>query len=212
LNEDSCIEQVTANRLDALQDASPLIQRRKLPLLQYPPWGQGAVFQLNCGRKSCRIVQLRPQKMELEITMDRTDWLLSALANASNTGLSPVQMQKVLFVLGKECPQEVGESYYQFRNYHYGPFSSLIYSDAERLACEGLIAISGDGSSRAYTVTPAGTLRADSFVREAPLRATEFVKALVQWAQKLSFSEIVTAVYAKYPGTDENSIFRRAAR
>src|SRR5258707_9223608 len=73
--------------------------------------------------------------------MERPDWTLLATKFANQSGLSPVQLQKALFLLGKEMPKSVGDDYYHFVPHNYGPFAKDIYSDADALAREGLIAI-----------------------------------------------------------------------
>jgi hypothetical protein len=140
--------------------------------------------------------------------MRRQDWLLLAIGSANDHRLSPVQLQKSLFVLGRELPDDVGSSFYEFQPYHYGPFDASIYRDAEYLGQQGLVSVlSGDGL-RCYAITDAGQRRADEIRQLAPQRAANYLSAVVNWAQSLSFPRLVRSVYAKYPDTSSNSIFR----
>ena len=71
--------------------------------------------------------------------MERQRWTLLAIDEAAPSGLSPVQLQKTLFLIGKNLTREVGDSYYSFVPYNYGPFDAHVYSDAEVLIKQGLV-------------------------------------------------------------------------
>ena len=73
--------------------------------------------------------------------MNRSDWALLAIASADGSSVSPVQLQKALFLLGEDLPKTKTQSFYEFEPYHYGPFDQAVYSDAEKLSREGLVSI-----------------------------------------------------------------------
>jgi hypothetical protein len=64
----------------------------------------------------------------------RDEFLLLALASASDGRLTPVQIQKAMFLLKQEAGQFVGPDFYEFVPYNYGPFNSSIYDDLNALA------------------------------------------------------------------------------
>ena len=70
----------------------------------------------------------------------RADWPLLALDAADDGELSPVQMQKVLFLLDKQARNRIRSDFYTFSAYNYGLFSQQIYSDLDWHAREGKIA------------------------------------------------------------------------
>ncbi len=141
--------------------------------------------------------------------MDRKNWTLLAISFAGETGLSPVQLQKCLFLLGQEQKDYVGEGFYEFSPYNYGPFSKLVYQEAEELASEGLILIERPvGSFATYRITLDGAERARQLTNEEPSSAAVYLKTVVEWARPLSFSELVRAVYSKYPDYRANSVFQ----
>ena len=62
--------------------------------------------------------------------MTRQDWLLLVLAAADGKPLSPLQLQKSLFLVGYDLARLVGSDFYTFRPFDYGPFDAAVYRDA----------------------------------------------------------------------------------
>lgn len=139
--------------------------------------------------------------------MTRRDWVLLALCFGGTKGLSPVQLQKSLFLLGMEVP-EVGQDFYEFYPHNYGPFCKAIYADAEAMAEIGEVAIERQGSYSTYMITPAGQARIEAIRAEFPPRAFAYLKEAVVWTQQQSFSGLVRAIYEKYPAFRVNSVFQ----
>jgi hypothetical protein len=105
------------------------------------------------------------------LAMQRRDWALLALAAAAGEELTPVQLQKVLFLVGECQRNKVGGGFYAFRPYNFGPFSADVYSDAEQLEREGLARIDRGAPGRSwslYAITPEGNARAREVALEAP--------------------------------------------
>jgi hypothetical protein len=142
--------------------------------------------------------------------VQRSDWALLAIAAAEGRPLTPVQLQKVLFILGREKHRRVGPGYYAFHPYNYGPFSSEIYADAEALDGMGLVDVEHGDPARSwstYTATADGLARAQELRKKAPADAVRYLEALVAWARKLTFQQLVSSVYERYPDQRVNSIF-----
>ncbi len=142
--------------------------------------------------------------------MNRQDWLLLVL-DSTEKALTPVQLQKSLFLLEKTLPDEiVAEDYYDFEPFDYGPFDSAIYQDAELLANQHLVNIvpSSTGRWREYSIGKVGLHRVDEIQRELPENVQEYVRQLVQWIQTKSFSELVRFIYDRYPDYKINSVFQ----
>ncbi len=139
--------------------------------------------------------------------MDRKDWTLLALGAAEGKALTPVQLQKTLFLLGHTFPEM--EDFYNFVPYNYGPFNASIYEDAKILAQDGLVNIDTPSGRRwcVYSCTSAGLSHADQIVENIPQEISRFLKKIVDWIFPLSFSQIVSAVYAAYPEMKVNSVF-----
>src|SRR5262245_8636135 len=126
--------------------------------------------------------------------MTPADWTLVAIAAGKEKGLSPVQLQKILFLLGIEKRAELGD-FYRFSAYNYGPFCKQIYEDAEILAEQGLVAIT-PATGRQFSVfiaTAEGAERVDALRADAPPRAVKYLDSVVQWARSLTFGQLVRA-------------------
>ncbi|HEY2964532.1 MAG TPA: hypothetical protein VGJ37_19085 [Pyrinomonadaceae bacterium] len=142
--------------------------------------------------------------------MERRYWPLLVIDEAGPAGLSPVQLQKVLFLIGQNLPHEVGKAYYNFVPYNYGPFDQHVYSDADSLIHSDLVqSVQVAGRSWAYyTITPQGHSIAQ-FVRNSELspKMSQYITTVVKWVQSLSFAQLLSAIYKAYPQYKAKSVF-----
>lgn len=68
-----------------------------------------------------------------ETTLSREQLLVAAMASCPGARYSPVQIQKLIFVVDRELAGPVGGPFYDFRPYDYGPFDATVYADLEAL-------------------------------------------------------------------------------
>ena len=143
--------------------------------------------------------------------MDRREFALAALAGAQRNPLSPVQMQKLLFILDRNIGNRVGGSGFNFQPYHYGPFDKSVYTVLGALEREGLAAVSGgpNSSRKDYALTDAGQLAGEAILAglDAPLR--DYFRQICDFVRTQSFTGLVSAVYKAYPEMKVNSVFRQ---
>jgi hypothetical protein len=141
--------------------------------------------------------------------MDRKDFLLVMVSKAEYKPLTPVQLQKSLFLISKNLTG-MPDPFYSFEAYHYGPFDIEIYTDADSLEEEGLLISrqSNTGRWKETAITPNGLKNAKALESELPEPAAKYVREIVQWVQLLSFSDLVKAIYNLYPEYRENSVFQ----
>jgi len=142
--------------------------------------------------------------------MEKEQWLLLAIAAGESEGLTPVQLQKSLFLLGKSLSKKVlGKSFYKFVPYNYGPFNVTIYSDAESLGRKGLVEIQHEGRRwPQYRVTAAGVRLARDVHNALSEEVRSHLDAVVKWTQSKSFSGLLRAIYREYPQYRQSSIFQ----
>ena len=143
--------------------------------------------------------------------LTHADWLLLTIASAKRP-LEPVQLQKAIFLIGQNLKYEVGDSFYKFIPYNYGPFCQEIYADAQVLAAQGLVTISPGQKERRYAPTTDGESRAAELARAANVASVDYVKRVMAWMAELTFPQLLSAVYKQYPDWAKNSVFRFAQR
>ncbi len=144
--------------------------------------------------------------------MTEKDWTLLVIAAAKGRPVSPVQLQKALFLLSRNLsPDVLGvERLYDFQAYDYGPFDGSVYHDAEELERAGDVVIDQAGSRfRSYRATSEGSARADRMRQGINAKAIAYLDRVVAWVSGLSFNQLVEAIYKAYPDMATNSVFRR---
>jgi len=141
--------------------------------------------------------------------MKASDWLLLTVAAAEGKSMSPVQLQKALYLMSKEVgAKRLARPFYKFVPYDYGVFCADIYSDAESLDASGLVEIIYGGRYKQYAATEDGLAEAAELRESANDDAIEYLDNVVEWVRSLSFDELVRAMYKKYPETKKRSVFR----
>lgn len=138
-----------------------------------------------------------------------SEWLLLALTEAAARSLSPVQVQKTMFVFSKGAAGSLGrENFYAFVPYNYGPLDSAIYKDLADLERRGLVEIYNptSGGARRYAVTPLGIFTAAG-IRTQDERHADFLRGVVRWVEVKSFPDLIRAIYNHWPEYRQNSVF-----
>lgn len=142
--------------------------------------------------------------------MRRAELPLVALLSSPDKQLTPIQIQKTLFLLNQNIPHALGGEVYHFTPYNYGPFDSAIYRDLETAIDSGLVdAIPSGGGWNEYRITPRGEARASETVQKLDPNALNYIRSLTQWVRSVSFRELLTTVYDAYPDFASRSVFRR---
>ena len=144
-------------------------------------------------------------------TTNKRDWVLLALALANGSPLSPVQIQKTIFLFGKLLSKEaLPESFYEFSADNYGPFCGEIYDDVRQLAAEGLVSIGKPsyGNYFLYAATQEGIKQGMAFAKTLPSSVVDHARRIVVWVQAQTFRSLVAAIYQAYPEYRANSIFK----
>jgi hypothetical protein len=141
--------------------------------------------------------------------MTKRELLLLALAAGGTHEHTPVQVQKLLFLIEKGIGQRLGGPVYSFVPYDYGPFDSSIYSELRDLEREGLaVARPTPRGWRVHALTDAGLAEGEALLRAMPVDAQGFIKELSGFVLRTPFAALVSAVYKAYPEMKANSVFR----
>jgi uncharacterized protein len=138
----------------------------------------------------------------------RQEIVLAALAPARGAGHSPVQVQKLLFLLDREIPDMIGGPYFNFMPYNYGPFDKSVYDELEALAADNFVAAVSQGAWRRFCLTPAGQDHGDRLLNALVPSAREYIVRASEFVRSQSFASLVAAIYKAYPEMKENSVFQ----
>lgn len=144
------------------------------------------------------------------IVMNRSEYVLAILSATQGKTLTPVQVQKLFFVLDKEASAYTGGPHFSFSPYDYGPFDSQVYSEIESLKDGGLAIRIGSAIDqyRSYGLTPEGQTKGENFFQQFDDQIKTYVNELVAFIKGQSFSGLVSAIYKAYPDMKVNSVFK----
>ena len=140
--------------------------------------------------------------------MDVEEFVLVALAAGGEKIYSPVQVQKLLFLLDDNIPDAFGGPHFDFEPYDYGPFDKDVYSVLERLEGKKLVSVipTGRGWDK-YALTPTGFKVGSDFLNSLGEKSRTYSKKIAEFVTTVSFSQLVSAIYTHYPEMSVNSVF-----
>lgn len=142
--------------------------------------------------------------------MKKKDWTLLALNCSEDKTLSPLQLQKSLFLLGHMYSDAVSNNFYNFVPYHYGPFCLKIYEDLDFLKLKDLISINVDTIRRwkTYSITDKGLNYVDNLKKQIKPEVYNYILEIVKWVKSRSFSQLLSSIYKQFPEFKVNSVFK----
>ena len=139
--------------------------------------------------------------------MTRREIVLAALAPSNGDKHSPVQIQKLLFLIDIEAAGLIEGPHFDFKPYDYGPFDKEVYVVFDELEEEGLTTIRSDSYVRTYALTPKGQDEAEDVLKNLPEKARDYIQRASKFVLSLGFGELVASIYKAYPDMKKNSIF-----
>jgi uncharacterized protein len=142
--------------------------------------------------------------------MTKFELLLVALASGGKHEHTPVQVQKLMFLIEKNVGKQIGGgSHFEFTPYDYGPFDPSIYELLRQMEAEQLAVSSMTNRGwKKYSLTDAGLERAASSSSQLNLTVSSYINKVSEFVRTLSFSDLVSAVYKAYPEMRVNSVFK----
>lgn len=140
--------------------------------------------------------------------MDRKDYVLAVLSTANKKVFTPVQVQKLFFLIDKAIPGLVEGPRFNFEPYNYGPFDKSVYWELNGLSAEGMVRIVRDYNWDDYLLTDEGQEKGEFLFNQIHAEAQPYIKKISDFVRSLSFSELVSAVYKAFPEMRENSVFQ----
>jgi len=140
--------------------------------------------------------------------MDTKELVLAALSTAGGEKLTPVQVQKLFFLIDRNISDLVGGAKFQFKPYHYGPFDSAVYRTLDKLVREGLAERVQDVSWTSFRLTVDGQREGKRHFDEMDPKAADYIRRVSEFVRTRSFGALVSAIYQAYPDMSEKSVFR----
>lgn len=139
--------------------------------------------------------------------LSRQDEALVALNALPGGEATPVQAVKMLFLMEKEAADGIGGAKFEFVPYDYGPFDQGVYVELEALARRGLVEII-ESRPRIYRLTEPGVAEAAAVMARLDQNVSQLISRIGNWMSTLTFAQLVSAIYDRYPDMRANSIFR----
>jgi hypothetical protein len=145
-----------------------------------------------------------------QVPSKKIEMILAALAADDGATYSPVQIQKLLFLIEKKIPWAFEGPHFDFIPYDYGPFDQRIYSNLSALSIGGFVEILHEPGLRwhKYRLTPKGMTKGCEILNALDEPARKFVCKLNKFVLGLSFGELVASIYKEYPEMRANSVFQ----
>lgn len=141
--------------------------------------------------------------------MNRKEIVLAAMAPAKGRTHTPVQLQKLFFLIDRKVPDKVAGPHFDFQPYDYGPFDKDVYTVLETLAAEALVEAADTGRSwKMYSLTPDGQRKGEELLGSLDPTTKDYIERLSTFVRSLSFPELVSAIYKAFPAMKVNSVFR----
>ena len=144
--------------------------------------------------------------------MDRDQFMLAAMSPAGTGFFTPVQVQKMFFLLDRNISEEKGGEHFDFVAYDYGPFDKAVYINLEELEDEGLVEIQDlypTLSPKRYRLTDVGLHEGERILRVFSPYVQKYIQDVVEFVRSSSFADLVAAIYQAYPDMAVNSTFFR---
>ena len=138
----------------------------------------------------------------------RQELVLAAMAPAKRRSHSPVQVQKLFFLIDRNIPQLVHGPLFAFTPYNYGPFDRVVYEELDKLAAEGAVEVIPEYTWKNYSLTAEGQAEGERVLAGLPPKAQEYLAAANGFVRSLSFTQLVSSIYKAYPDMRVNSVFQ----
>lgn len=141
--------------------------------------------------------------------MNKRDFILAAMSPAGFGQFTPVQVQKLFFLLDENIAKQTKGPHFNFEPYHYGPYDKDVYTQLNLLKKAGLVEIfqSNIYGLREYRLTNKGYEIGAKALKRLPESVQNYICELVNLIRSLSFIELVTFIYKNYPEMRKNSVF-----
>jgi hypothetical protein len=120
--------------------------------------------------------------------MEPKEWLLLAIAAAGDAGLSPIQLQRSLFLLSQKRKTHVGPGFYAFEQGDAWPFSKALYEDLDAFVAAGDVVkeYRPEATRSVFRLANAGRSLAEELRPQVKPEAFSYLEEAVAWVTEQS--------------------------
>jgi hypothetical protein len=140
--------------------------------------------------------------------VNRREIVLAALAAAKGDKYTPVQVQKLLFLIDRNLLDILGGPHFNFAPYNYGPFDISVYEIIRALQTEGYVEVDHEKAWKSYRLTIKGQKLGYKLLNSLPKIARNYIIKISEFVRSLTFTQLVSAIYKAYPDMRANSVFQ----
>lgn len=141
--------------------------------------------------------------------MNKRELLLVAFGAGAKHEHTPVQVQKLLFLIDRNVGARIDGPVFNFAPYDYGPFDASVYEVLRELEGDGLVSSSESTRGwKRHALTDKGVAEGERLAQGIDPVVIDYIKRASEFVRSLSFSDLVSAVYKAYPEMKANSVFR----
>ena len=141
--------------------------------------------------------------------MERNNLVLAALSAHKGHAYSPVQVQKLFFLIDENIADYIGGKAFDFEPYNYGPFDKEVYSAIQELNKEDKVEYVRDAQLQLnrFKLTDQGHLEGRSILNSLNEVAKDYIVRVDRFIRETPFRELVASIYKEYPSMKVNSVF-----
>jgi len=116
------------------------------------------------------------------------DWLLLAMAAAGAAGLSPIQLQRSLFLLSQKRKTHLASGFYQFEPGDAWPFSKALYEDLDAFVAAGDVTkeYRPECTQSFFRLADSGRMLAEELRPHLKAEASSYLEEAVAWVTEQS--------------------------
>lgn len=142
--------------------------------------------------------------------MTREQLVLAALAASNGATHTPVQVQKLVFLIQKRVGVPIAGPWFNFEPYDYGPFDAAVYDALDHWDSQGMVETITSPNLRwkKYRATVEGSQEGQRILSSLDHSSADYIRELSAWVRRLSFADLVSSIYSEYPEMREHSIFQ----
>jgi hypothetical protein len=141
--------------------------------------------------------------------MTRKEIILASMATCGGHTFTPVQLQKLLFLIDRQVAAEVSGPHFNFKPYDYGPFDKAVYDELDSLERDGLVEVIREPhlKLRKFRLRPQGEKLGSESLEKLDAKTRDYIQKISEFVRTASFPQLVSAIYRAYPEMRVNSVF-----